>query len=58
MAGKAEHGLLNFMHLLPPDCTLKSGKHVAYSVSFTTVKIRGNPQYMLGCVLLELALLL
>lgn len=35
MAGKGEHGLLNFMHLLPPDRTLKSGKHVTYSVSST-----------------------
>lgn len=58
MAGEREHGLLSFMHLLPPDHTLKSGKHVTSSVSFTTVKIRGNPQYMLGWVLFELALLL
>lgn len=28
MAGKGEGGLLNFMHLLPPGLTLKSGKHV------------------------------
>lgn len=58
MAGEREHGLLNFMHLLPPDYTLKSGKHVTSSVSFTSVKIKENPQYMLGCVLFELALLL
>lgn len=34
---------LSFMHLLPPDGTLKSGKHVTSSVSFITVKIRRNP---------------